>query len=89
MKRLHHHFEIKVAGGRFASSAQPASSMSLRARPLSVPLTPQPFRSVLFLDTPGGMPKSLQCFTDFRPLLNALANVRTKLQRLLPRRIWE
>jgi hypothetical protein len=63
-----------VTGVHLAASALPPRATSLRGQAFSIPLTPRPFRSILFLETPG------------TPLPNALGNVR-KNRQLFPRRI--
>ena len=68
MIRLRTAFGIRVAGGRLASSAQPPRATALSGHRLSTLPTPQPSRSISFLDQPGALLEGLRCFTAFRPL---------------------
>ena len=76
MKRLRPSLKIRVAGGRLASSAQPPRATPLSTYRLLTFSTPQPFRSISFLDTPGALLEGLRCFPAFRPLSNSESDLR-------------
>jgi hypothetical protein len=89
MKKLRPCFELRVAGGRLASSAQPPRATSHSAHRLLTRPTPQPFRSISFLDTTGALLEGLRCFPAFRPLLNPRSESRKNLWTLSPERNQE
>jgi hypothetical protein len=68
--RPHTAFEIRVACRRLASSAQPPRATASSPHRFSTRPTPQPTRSISFLDTPGALREGLRYFTAFRPLPN-------------------
>ena len=78
MSGLGRSLKERVAGGRLASSAQPPRATSPAAQCLSLPPTPQPFRSTFFLDEPGALLEGLRCFTAFRPLLHSRSEAKKK-----------
>lgn len=86
MKILRPSLRIKVAGGRLASSAQPPRATLLSTNRLLTLSTPQPFRSIPFLDTPDALLEGLRCFPVFRPLSNSESDLRKNPWTLCPER---
>lgn len=68
MRNVRPSFGKRVAGRRLASSAQPPRVTPVAAQRPSLPLTPQPLRSISFLDKSSALLEGLQRFTAFRPL---------------------
>ena len=68
----------EVAGGRLASSAQPPRATLLSTHRLLTLSTPQPFRSISSLETPGALLEGLRCFPAFRPLLHPRSEAKEK-----------
>jgi len=68
----------EVAGGCLASSAQPPRATPLSTHRLLTRRTPQPFRSISFVDEPGALLEGLRCLTAFRPLLHPRSQAKEK-----------
>jgi hypothetical protein len=86
VKKLDMPFEIGVAGGRLASSAQLPRAASPAAHGLSTPLAPQPARAICFVDTSGTLRKGLRCVPAFPPLPNPLCETGKDYRAISSRR---